>query len=113
MVEVYSLRRATRAALTRWFLVRRLLMVDVTGTADAVWVSVRGNHGGIVDETGSQYRPAGITLQPRGAGRAYTAAVAKVNAELAGTEDWSPLPERMEQLRWGFAAPSHAAAPGR
>ncbi|MFE4056703.1 hypothetical protein ACFXP3_10465 [Streptomyces sp. NPDC059096] len=112
-VEVYPLRRATRAALTRWFLVRRLLMVDVTGTADAVWVSVRGNHGGIVDDSGPQYRPAGTTLQPRGAGRAYTAAVAKVNAELAGTEDWSPLPERMEQLRRGVAAPELHLVPPR
>ncbi|MFC5070118.1 hypothetical protein ACFPN0_00580 [Kitasatospora cinereorecta] len=47
-VEVYPLRRSTRAALQRWLLVRRLLMVDVTGTADALWVSVRGNHGGTV-----------------------------------------------------------------
>ncbi|MFJ4013956.1 hypothetical protein [Streptomyces sp. NPDC090026] len=113
-VEVYPLRRATRAALIRWFLVRRLLMVDVSGGADAVWVSVRGNHGGDVDEdSGPQYRPAGTALQPRGAQRAYTAAVAKVNTELAGTEGWSPLPERMEQLRRGVAAPELHLVPPR
>lgn len=112
-VEVYPLRRATRAALQRWFLVRRLLMPDVTGSADALWVSVRGNHGGTVDESGPQYRPAGTTLQPRGAGRAYTAAVAKVNTELAGSQGWTPLPERMEQLRRGVAAPELILVPPR
>lgn len=113
-VEVYPLRRATRAALTRWFLVRRLLMADVTGSADAVWVSVRGNHGGNADEeSGPDYRPAGTTLQARGAQRAYAAAVAKVNAELGGTEGWSPLPERMEQLRRGVAAPELHLVPPR
>lgn len=113
-VEVYPLRRATRAALQRWFLVRRLLMSEVTGSADALWVSVRGNHSGAVDEeTGPQHRPAGTTLQPRGAGRAYTAAVAKVNVELGGTEGWSPLPERMEQLRRGVAAPELHLVPPR
>ncbi|MFE7427452.1 hypothetical protein [Streptomyces sp. NPDC057545] len=113
-VEVYPLRGATRAALTRWFLVRRLLMVDVTGGAEAVWVSVRGNHGGDVDEeSGPQYRPAGTTLQPRGAQRAYAAAVAKVNAELGGTEGWGPLPERMEQLRRGVATPEPHLVPSR
>jgi hypothetical protein len=111
-VEIYPLRRATRAALTRWFLVRRLLMTDVTGGADALWVSVRGNHSGTVDEeTGPRHRPAGTTLQQRGAQRAYTAAVAKVNTELAGTEGWSPLPERMEQLRRGVAAPEAYRVP--
>lgn len=113
-IEVYPLRRATRAALRRWFLVRRLLMVDVTGGADWLWVSVRGNHGRTVAEgVEPQYRPAGAELQPRGAGRAYTAAVAKVNTELAGTEGWSPLPERMEQLRRGVAAPDVHLVPPR
>ncbi|KUH38871.1 MULTISPECIES: hypothetical protein [Streptomyces] len=85
---------------------RRLLKGEVTGSADALWVPVRGNHCGTVEEeTGPQHRPAGTTRQPRGAGRAYTAALAKVNTELAGVEGWSPLPERMEQLRRGVAAP--------
>lgn len=88
-------------------------MVDVTGSADALWVSVRGNHGGIVGEAGPLYRPAGTTLQPRGAGRAYAAAVAKVNTELAGTEGWEPLPERMEQLRRGVTAPELILVPPR
>lgn len=113
-VEVYPLRRATQAALRRWFLVRRLLMVDVTGGADSLWVSVRGNHAGLVDEeAGPQTRPAGTPLRPRGAGRAYTAAVARVNTELVGTEGWTPLPERMEQLRRGVVAPEARFAPQR
>ncbi|MGX1710701.1 hypothetical protein ACWIFI_15395 [Streptomyces albidoflavus] len=106
VVEVYPLRRATRAALVRWLLVRRLLMSEVTGGAGALWVSTRGNHGGLVAEgVAPQYRPAGLPLRPRGAGRAYTAAVTRVNIELAGTEEWQPLPERMEQLRRGVARP--------
>ncbi|MEU5163381.1 hypothetical protein AB0G74_27745 [Streptomyces sp. NPDC020875] len=104
-LEIYPLRRTTRAALIRWLLVRRLLMSEVTGGADALWVSVRGNHSGAADpETGPRNRPPGTPLRPRGAGRAYTAAVAKVNTELGGTLGWSPLPERMEQLRRGVAA---------
>ncbi|MFJ9412492.1 hypothetical protein [Streptomyces sp. NPDC101393] len=114
VIEVYPLRKATQAALKRWFLVRRLLMVDVTGGADALWVSVRGNHSGAVDEeSGPQLRPAGTPLRPRGAGRAYTAAVERVNTELAGTEGWTPLPERMEQLRRGVTAPEVRYAPPR
>ncbi|MFC9223140.1 hypothetical protein ACFT8W_20845 [Streptomyces hygroscopicus] len=113
-VEVYPLRRATRAALQRWLLIRRLLMSDVSGGATAVWVSVRGNHGGVVaEDVEPEYRPAGTPLQARGAGRAYTAAVAKVNTELAGSEGWAPLPERMEQLRRGVAAPELILVPSR
>ncbi|WP_338715992.1 tyrosine-type recombinase/integrase (plasmid) [Streptomyces acidiscabies] len=106
VVEVYPLRRATRAALKRWFLIRRLLMTEVTGGADWLWVSVRGNHGGVVaDDVEPEYRPAGTALQPRGVARSYTRTVTKVNIDLAGTEGWEPLPVRMEQLRRGVAAP--------
>lgn len=106
VVEVYPLRRATRAALQRWLLVRRLLMAEVTGGADWLWVSVRGNHGGVVAEgVEPEYRPAGTALQPRGVARSYTNTVTKVNVDLAGTEGWSPLPVRMEQLRRGVAEP--------
>ncbi|MFE6788220.1 hypothetical protein ACFVFF_38870 [Streptomyces sp. NPDC057680] len=106
VVQVYPLRRTTRAALQRWFLVRRLLMAEVTGGADWLWVSVRGNHGSVVAEGAEpEYRPAGTALQPRGVARSYTATVAKVNVDLAGSEGWEPLPVRMEQLRRGVAAP--------
>ncbi|EDY43222.1 tyrosine-type recombinase/integrase [Streptomyces sp. SPB074] len=111
VVEVYPLRRASRTALARWLFVRRLLMSEVTGGADAVWVSVRGNHSGDVPEGGPRLRPAGTPLQPRGAGRAYTAAVTRVNIELAGSEGWSPLPVRMEQLRRGVAVPEAHLVP--
>lgn len=111
-VEVYPLRRATRTALTRWFLVRRLLMSEVTGgrtvglgTRQPLRHRRRGDR-----PTAPARRPP---LQPRGAGRAYTAAIAKVNTELAGTEGWSPLPERMEQLRRGVAAPELHLVPPR
>ncbi|GGZ82924.1 hypothetical protein GCM10010328_66640 [Streptomyces rubiginosohelvolus] len=105
-VEVYPLRRATRAALQRYLQVRRLLMSEVTGGADWLWVSVRGNHGGVVARgVEPEYRPAGTALQPRGVARSYTSTVEKVNLRLGGTEDWEPLPVRMEQLRRGVAAP--------
>ncbi|WP_435059579.1 tyrosine-type recombinase/integrase [Streptomyces sp. bgisy060] len=105
-VEVYPLRRATRAALKRWLQVRRLLMTDVTGGADWLWVSVRGNHGGVVAEgIDPQYRPAGTALQPRGVARSWTSTVERVNLSLAGAEGWEPLPTRMEQLRRGVASP--------
>ncbi|WP_404798756.1 hypothetical protein [Streptomyces pristinaespiralis] len=111
-VEVYPLCRATRAALQRWLQVRRLLMADVTGGADWLWVSTRGNHGGVVAE-GAQpvYRPAGTALQPRGVARSYTTTVTKVNIDLAGTEGWEPLPVRMEQLRRGVATPDVILVP--
>lgn len=105
-VEVYPLRRATRAALQRYLLVRRMLMSDVTGGADWLWVSVRGNHGGVVAEgVEPEYRPAGTALQEWGTGRAYATTVTRVNLDLAGTPGWSTLPVRMEQLRRGVAAP--------
>ncbi|WP_189938990.1 hypothetical protein [Streptomyces sulfonofaciens] len=107
IVEIHPLRGATRAALRRWLLVRRLLMTELTGGADRLWVSVRGNHDGRAGEdSGPRYRPAGTPLQPRGAARAYTAAVTRVNIELAGEPGWTPLPERMEQLRRGVASPA-------
>ncbi|MFI1798987.1 hypothetical protein ACH427_16800 [Streptomyces sp. NPDC020379] len=99
--EIFVLSAATRAALQRWLQVRRLLMREVTGAADYLWVSVRGNHGGVVEDQEPEYRAAGTALQPRGVGRAYSAAVAKVNVDLGGEVGWSPLPERMEQLRRG------------
>ncbi|MFE4658241.1 hypothetical protein ACFRFJ_16350 [Streptomyces hydrogenans] len=111
-VEVYRLRRATRAALKHWLRVRRLLMTEVTGGADWLWVSVRGNHGGVVAPgVEPEYRPAGTALQPRGVARSYTNTVARVNDALAGTEDWEPLPTRMEQLRRGVRQPEVYRAP--
>lgn len=38
-------------------------MTEVTGGADWLWVSTRGNHGGIVAEgVAPAYRPAGTVL---------------------------------------------------
>ncbi|TLQ39020.1 tyrosine-type recombinase/integrase [Streptomyces marianii] len=112
VIEVYPLRRATRAALQRWLQVRRLLMAEVSGGADWLWVSVRGNHGGVVAEGAEPvYRPAGTALQPRGVARSYTNTVTKVNIDLAGQPGWEPLPVRMEQLRRGVAAPEATLVP--
>ncbi|MEK8175030.1 hypothetical protein NKH77_56005 [Streptomyces sp. M19] len=66
---------------------------------------------GTVDDDGGPSTGPRAPHCSRAAQRAYTAAVAKVNTELAGTEGWAPLPERMEQLRRGVAAPETYVVP--
>lgn len=81
-------------------------MTEVTGGTDWVWVSVRGNHGGVVAPGSSRSTgPAGTTLQARDVARSYTNTVVKVNGSLAGTEGREPRPVRMKQLRQGVAEP--------
>ncbi len=103
-VELVALSGLARAALRRWLTERQALLVDVGGTATAVWVSLHANH------HDGQPVPAGIPLQPRGLARAWTRAVTETNIELAGQPSWSPLPTRMEQLRRGVT-PQAAPAP--
>ncbi|WP_404962419.1 hypothetical protein [Streptomyces sp. 147326] len=80
-------------------------MVEKREGPPAGW-RVRGNHGVIIaEDVQPDHRPAGIALQARGAGRAYSATVAKVNVSLARTPGWSPLPVRTDQLCRGVAAP--------
>jgi len=100
VTEVLPLTRATRAALTRWLDAREELVRHVRGGTGAVWVSVRGNHAGVLDADGaSRRRPAGMPLMPRGLARAYTRTVVQVNVDLVGRPGWKPLPTRLEQLR--------------
>ncbi|MFF1678389.1 hypothetical protein ACFVYG_20410 [Streptomyces sp. NPDC058256] len=105
IVEVYQLRPATRAALRRWCLVRRLLLAETTSGTGWLWVSI--------EEPGGVFggRHSGTALQPLGVSRNYTRTVTTINAELAGAEGWKHLPVRMEQLRRGVDEPARFIVP--
>ncbi|MYW06002.1 site-specific integrase [Streptomyces sp. SID3343] len=109
VVEVLPLSGPTRAALRRWLDVREELVRHVQGTATAVWVSVRGNHAGVLDAAGgSRRRPTGMPLMPRGLSRAYTRTVVQLNSDMIGRPGWEPLPYRLEQLRRAVELPPPA-----
>ncbi|MDI2127775.1 hypothetical protein [Yinghuangia seranimata] len=98
--ERHELSDHTRAAMRRWLDVREELVQHVEGTRTALWVSVRGNHAGVLDADGhARLRPPGMPLMPRGLARAYTRTVVQVNADMVGRPGWEPLPYRLEQLR--------------
>jgi len=95
-----ALSTPTRAALRHWLAVREGLVAPLQGGKKALWVSVRANHAGVLDEHGAaRLRPPGMPLQPRGLARSYTRAVAELNADMAGQPGWQPMPRRLEQLR--------------
>ncbi|MCF2529149.1 hypothetical protein [Yinghuangia soli] len=98
--EVHELSGHTRSALRHWLDVREDLVREVQGGAKSLWVSVRGNHAGVLDAEGqARLRPPGMPLMPRGLARAYTRTVVQVNADMVGRPGWEPLPYRLEQLR--------------
>ncbi|MFJ9379308.1 hypothetical protein [Streptomyces sp. NPDC101455] len=104
-VEVYRLRWATREALQRWLLVRRLLLAEHIFATDALWISVQDLGGQFeVDQDGSALKPDTVS-------RSYTRIAAKINAQRAGGDGWEPLPDRMEQLRRGVAEPVQFMVP--
>lgn len=94
-LELVELTALTRAALRRWLPERQALLQRISGSADALWVTLHGNHRGGVTI------PAGTPLRPRGLARAWTKSVVSTNHQLAGEPGWEPLPTRMEQLRRG------------
>jgi hypothetical protein len=90
----------TAAALRHWLTARDAIVIPLHIGVRELWVSVAGNHAGRPAPDGHTIRrPAGMPLQPRGLQRAYTRAVVELNAELAGSPGWRPLPYRLEQLR--------------
>jgi hypothetical protein len=93
--ELLTLTGLARAALRRWLRERHELLTHISGTATALWVSLRPNH------HGGQAVPPGTALRPRGLARAWRPAVEEANVILAGEPGWEPLPTRMEQLRRG------------
>ncbi|NUU21752.1 MAG: hypothetical protein HOV68_09595 [Streptomycetaceae bacterium] len=111
--EVHELSGHTQAALKHWLDVREELIREVQGSATALWVSVRGNHAGVLDADGrARLRPPGMPLMPRGLARAYTRTVVQVNADMVGHPGWEPLPYRLEQLRRAVEPhPTESSAP--
>ncbi|WP_461009957.1 tyrosine-type recombinase/integrase [Streptomyces capparidis] len=113
VAEVLPLSGSTRTALRHWLAVREELVEAVRGGRTALWVSVRSNHAGVVGEDGRVLRrPPGMPLMPRGLARAYTRAVVRLNAEMAGRPGWEPLPYRLEQLRRAVCEELQAGADG-
>jgi integrase len=90
----------TAAALRHWLATRAQILDPLQIGVKTLWVSVAGNHAGLPASDGHAIRrPAGMPLRPRGLQRAYTRTVVELNAELAGSPGWRPLPYRLEQLR--------------
>lgn len=101
-VEVYRLREGTRVAVRRWLRVREGLVADLEGAKSALWVSLRARgmrRGGV-----ERSWPAGVPLGVRGLQWAYARGMVALNVVMAGQYGWSPLPERLEQLRRSVTA---------
>jgi len=123
-VDAVALLRQSSTAMAAWLRVRARIIAPaaddprdrtrataLTGSAWALWVSIRSNHGEIRRDGSAAPRPAGTPLGARGLAYAWNDAVATVNEQLAGEPGWTPLPARMDQLRrgvqpTGFLAPS-------
>ncbi|MFD8316190.1 hypothetical protein [Kitasatospora purpeofusca] len=89
----------TRSALRMWLRVRTDLVESVQGSSDALWVSLRNNHGRRTASGSLPRTPSGMPLQVRGLERAYSRAIVRVNEELAGQPGWTPVARTLEQLR--------------
>lgn len=106
VTERIALSRGTSAALRNWLTHRQELVDQFELGVKALWVSVAGNHAGLPNRDGNAVRrPPGMPLRPRGLQRAYTRAVVELNAELAGSPGWRPLPCRLELLRRAIDVP--------
>ena len=106
VTERITLSRGTAAALRHWLGHRQVLIEAFDIGVKSLWVSVAGNHAGLPSKEGNAIRrPPGMPLRPRGLQRAYTRAVVELNAELAGSPGWRPLPYRLELLRRAIEVP--------
>ncbi|WP_327287365.1 hypothetical protein [Streptomyces sp. NBC_01198] len=95
--DVVPLSALTAAALRQWLPLRAELTAPLQGAATALWVSLRSNHCGRLDDQGrATMRPPGLPLEARGLARAY--ASGRHRHELARL-----LPPKMEQLRRAVA----------
>lgn len=88
-----SLSGSAVRALKHWLEVRAVL-TERTPRTRSLWVSLAANHDGA-----GTCRPAGMPLQPTGLRRAHARAVAAVNADLAATPGFEPLPRPVGGLR--------------
>ena len=106
VTERIALTRGTAASLRNWLARRQELVDEFQLGVKSLWVSVAGNHAGLPAADGHAIRrPPGMPLRPRGLQRAYTRAVVELNAELAGSPGWQPLPYRLELLRRAIEVP--------
>ena len=106
VTERITLSRGTAAALRNWLERRQELIDEFELGVKSLWVSVAGNHAGLLAQDGHAIRrPPGMPLRPRGLQRAYTRAVVELNTELAGSPGWQPLPYRLELLRRAIEVP--------
>lgn len=90
------LSEGTRVALRRWLGVRERLVYPLQGAADALWVSVAASNQG---------EPPGIPLRAQSLRAAYARGVRVLNGQMAGSEGWEPLPDRLEGLRRAWEPP--------
>ncbi|MDX3232908.1 LacI family DNA-binding transcriptional regulator [Streptomyces sp. ME19-01-6] len=96
-VETYRLREGTRVAVRRWLAVRDGLVADLEGEKTALWVSLRArgmSRGGV-----ERSWPEGVPLGAEGVRLAYGRGMVALNVLMAGEWGWSPMPEKLEQLR--------------
>jgi integrase len=106
VTERIALSPGTAASLRNWLVRREELISAFDLGVKSLWVSVAGNHAGLPNRDGDAVRrPPGMPLRPRGLQRAYTRAVVELNAELAGSPGWRPLPYRLELLRRAVEVP--------
>ncbi|MGW5866710.1 hypothetical protein ACWFRJ_31565 [Streptomyces sp. NPDC055239] len=103
----FALSPLSRAALTRWLPLRRELVERAHGTTK-LWVSLRPNHTGLLDDDGrATLRPAGLPLEENGLITSYRRG--RTHYDLTRL-----LPPKPEQLRRAVIAetPPTAAAAG-
>ncbi|MFH8484055.1 hypothetical protein [Streptomyces longisporoflavus] len=93
----FALSPLGRAALERWLPVRRQLVEQAHGTSK-LWVSLRPNHSGVLDEEGgATLRPAGLPLEENGLITGYRRGRAQYGLTAL-------LPPKPEQLRRAVVA---------
>ncbi|MGW6057869.1 hypothetical protein [Streptomyces sp. NPDC055189] len=92
-----ALSSLSRAALERWLPLRRELVERAHGTSK-LWVSLRPNHAGLLDDDGlATLRPAGLPLEENGLITSYRRGRARYNLSTL-------LPPKPEQLRRAVVA---------
>lgn len=87
---VLPLSADTAVALRRWLGFRARVVEGLSGSADALWVTLAGSNQG---------HPPGLPLQPPTVTSSYARGVRTLNSHMAGIEGWEPLPDRLEGLR--------------
>ena len=97
-VELWPLSRDDQTAVRAWLGLRNILVAQLQGSSQALWVSVRANH--VTGPDGiSQPRRAGMPLMDKGLRLAYGEFARHINQTTEQQPGWEPIPRTMEQLR--------------